>query len=261
MVCSEPLERRTLNRVRDLLTPAAGAVRSPAGGLSGSLGAGGLVARAANRHLGKNDREAAGVLSSAQRHTPFLDSPRMAAVMGRSDFSFADLKAEVATVFLVLPPDRLDAYARWLRLMVVQALTELARSPARPPSPVLFLLDEFAALGRLQAVERAFGLMAGYGAAALGHPAGHPPAARRLWRAGRRLPVQRRRGAGLQRGRLRHRQLGLTPDWGHNPGLHHHLHQLPPDQALLLRPGHAPASVRKVRYFADPEFKGMFDAP
>jgi type IV secretion system protein VirD4 len=34
----------------------------------------GLIARAANRHLGKSDREAAGVLSAAQRHTHFLDS-------------------------------------------------------------------------------------------------------------------------------------------------------------------------------------------
>jgi len=64
----------------------------------------------------------------------------------------------------VLPPDRLDAYARWLRLMVAQGLGALARAPARPGvSPVLFLLDEFAALGRLEAVERAMGLMAGYG--------------------------------------------------------------------------------------------------
>jgi type IV secretion system protein VirD4 len=39
----------------------------------------------------------------------------------------------------------------------------MARSPARPASPVLFLLDEFAALGRLEPVERAMGLMAGYG--------------------------------------------------------------------------------------------------
>ena len=38
-------------------------------------GAAGLVARAANRHLGKSDREAAGVLSSAQRHTHFLTAP------------------------------------------------------------------------------------------------------------------------------------------------------------------------------------------
>ena len=85
--------------------------------------------------LGKSDREAAGVLSSAQRHTHFLDSPRMTAVLARSDFSFAELKEGVSTVFLVLPPDRLDAYSRWLRLMVVQAMTALARSPAKPPLP------------------------------------------------------------------------------------------------------------------------------
>jgi type IV secretion system protein VirD4 len=88
-----------------------------------------------------------GVLSSAQRHTHFLDSPRMAAVTARSDFAFADLKAQTATVFLVLPPDRLDADSRWLRLLVAQAITDMARSPLQPPSPVLFLLDEFAALG------------------------------------------------------------------------------------------------------------------
>ena len=38
----------------------------------------------------------------------------------------------------------------------------LAASP-RLREPTLFLLDEFAALGRLEAVERAMGLMAGYG--------------------------------------------------------------------------------------------------
>ena len=83
-----------------------------------SRGAGGLIARAANRQLGKSDREAAGVLSSAQRHTHFLDSPRIVASTSASDFTFAGLKEGVSTVFLCLPPDRLDAYSRWLRLMV-----------------------------------------------------------------------------------------------------------------------------------------------
>src|SRR3954452_23829229 len=104
-----------------------------------STAANGLIARAANRHLSKADREAAGVLSSAQRHTHFLDSPRMAAVMARSDFRFAQLKDTTASVFLVLPPDRLGTYSRWLRLMVAQAITDMARSPIQPPSPVLFL--------------------------------------------------------------------------------------------------------------------------
>src|SRR3546814_5730787 len=92
-----------------------------------------LIARAANRHLGKCDREAAGVLSAAQRHTHFLDSPRMSAVLGRSDFTFADVKAQPTTVYLVLPPDRLATYARWLRLMLAQGLdrqsTRLNSSP------------------------------------------------------------------------------------------------------------------------------------
>src|SRR3546814_13998521 len=87
----------------------------------------------------------------------------MTAVLGRSDFTFADVKAQPTTVYLVLPPDRLATYARWLRLMLAQALTDLARAPASPARPVLFLLDEFSALGRLEPVERALGLMAGYG--------------------------------------------------------------------------------------------------
>ena len=56
-----------------------------------------------------------------------------------------------------------EADARWLRLLVAQAVTDIARYPARPERPVLFLLDEFAALVRLEPVERAMGLMAGYG--------------------------------------------------------------------------------------------------
>ena len=154
---------RTLEAVRDCLTFAPDNFQKMLREMSRSTDARGLIARAANRHLGKSDREAAGVLSAAQRHTHFLDSPRMTAVLGKSDFAFADLKATPATVFLVLPPDRLAAYARWLRLMVAQSLTDLARAPGKPERPILFLLDEFAALGRLDPVERAMGLMAGYG--------------------------------------------------------------------------------------------------
>ncbi|KHA63818.1 type IV secretory system conjugative DNA transfer family protein [Sphingomonas sp. Ant20] len=160
IVASEPPATRTLASLRDHLTLAPQAFATL---LADMQAQGGLVARAANRHLGKSDREAAGVLSAAQRHTHFLDSPRMTAVLGRSDFAFADLKATPASVFLVLPPDRLATYARWLRLMVAQGLTDLARAGTAPPRPVLFLLDEFAALGRLDPVERAMGLMAGYG--------------------------------------------------------------------------------------------------
>src|SRR3954469_25813870 len=128
VVTHEPPQRRTLATVRELVTLAPDAFADLMERMQDSTAANGLVARAANRHCGKSDREAAGVLSSAQRHTHFLDSPRMAAVTARSDFAFADLKAQTATVFLVLPPDRLDAYSRWLRLLVAQAITDMATS-------------------------------------------------------------------------------------------------------------------------------------
>ncbi len=146
--------------LRDRLTLAPQAFAAQ---LADMQAQGGLAARAAKRYLGKSDREAAGVLSAAQRHTHFLDSPHMTAVLGRSDFTFGDVKARATTVYLVLPPDRLATYARWLRLMLAQGLTELARALATSERAVLFLLDEFAALGRLEPVERAMGLMAGYG--------------------------------------------------------------------------------------------------
>jgi type IV secretion system protein VirD4 len=163
VVCHEGPQARNLVTVRELLTGPPDEFATLLSIMQKSACAGGLVARAANRHLSKTGREAAGVLSSAQRHTHFLDSRRMAAVLDHSDFRFEDLKAGTCTVFLVLPPERLNTHSRWLRLLVAQAIGALARSKVQPDKPVLLLLDEFAALGRLEPLEQAFGLMAGYG--------------------------------------------------------------------------------------------------
>jgi type IV secretion system protein VirD4 len=170
VVAHEDPDRKTLATVREYLTLPPERLRTLLELMQDTDGAGGLIARAANRFLGKSDREAASVMSSAQRHTHFLDSPRIVAATARSDFRFSALRHDLTSIFLVLPPNRLDAYSRWLRLLVAQALQDIARDAEaaqagaqRLKQPALFLLDEFAALGRLEAVERAMGLMAGYG--------------------------------------------------------------------------------------------------
>ena len=43
----------------------------------------------------------------------------------------------------------------WLRLLVAAALRSLTATPSQPPRNVLFLLDEFAVLGRMEVVEDA----------------------------------------------------------------------------------------------------------
>jgi type IV secretion system protein VirD4 len=104
------------------------------------------------------------VLSTAQSHTHFLDSPRMARVLDRSTVDLGALKRAPGTsVYLVLPSDRLDGYARWLRLVIACALLAVQRERGRSRHRVLFLLDEFAHLGRMQPVLRDVGLAGGYG--------------------------------------------------------------------------------------------------
>ena len=287
-VAEERAERRTLAVLREHLTAPPDTFSALLARMQGTMAAGGLIARAANRHLGKDRREAAGVLSAAQRHTHFLDSPRMTAALGRSDFAFGELKSRAATVFLVLPPDRLGAYARWLRLMVTHSLQDMARTPAKPPAPVLCLLDEFAALGHLAPVERAIGLMAGYGVqlwpilqdihqlrATYGPRAGtflsnagvlqvfgvndHDSARLVSDLLGQETMVfettSRDPNGGWAGDRLTFSEYHtgralLTPDEVRN---------MAQSKQLLFLAGQRPIIARKLRYYADREFQGLFD--
>ena len=163
-----PTERRTLLRVRELLTLPREDFRELMEAMQRSTLASGLVARSAARLLQKEDKERSGVVSTAQSHTHFLDAPRMSRVMGRSTFEMRALKEERLSLYLILPAHHLDTYSRWLRLTVGCALNEMVHSPGplgeQPAGRVLFLLDEFAQLGRMEPVVRAVSLLAGYGA-------------------------------------------------------------------------------------------------
>ena len=286
IVTQEPPQRRTLAVLREHLTCAPRDFETLLADMQASTSAGGRVARAANRHLGKADREATGVLSAAQRHTHFLDSPRMTAVLERSDFAFAELKARTATVFLILPPDRLTTYARWLRLMVTESLQDMARANGPASSSVLYLLDEFAALGHLAPVERAMTLLAGYGIqlwpilqdihqlrATYGARAGtflsnlgvlqifgvndHESARLASDLLGQGTVVFQTTSQAMDSDRsgitYAEHHAGrplLTPDEVRN---------LPQTKELLFVAGMRPVQADKLRYYADPEFKGLFE--
>ncbi len=154
---------RTLGHVRELLTLVPESFAALLAEMAGSPAAEGLVARAAVRLLQKADKERSGVVSTAQRHTHFLDSPRMTKALASSSLDLSILKRGSASVYLILPSDRFDGYARWLRLVIASALLAMARTQGQPRQRVLFLLDEFAHLGRMRPVERDIGLVGGLG--------------------------------------------------------------------------------------------------
>src|SRR5579864_296983 len=111
------------------------------------------------RFLRGND-EMAGIQSTADTQTRWLLSPPMRKDLAKNGVDFARLKERPTTVYVVLPAEYMETHAVYLRLVIATAL----RSLYRPGGvPVLFMLDEFAHLGRLQPVEAALGLMRGYG--------------------------------------------------------------------------------------------------
>ena len=123
-----------------------------------------IVSSTGARCLQKDEKLLSNVLASAQAQTHFLDSTRIQESLSKSDFKFEDLKANPTTIYLVLPSDRLNTFGRWMRLLIQQSITVNARNiDQQPEKPVLFVLDEMAALGRLSMVEQAYGLMAGFG--------------------------------------------------------------------------------------------------
>lgn len=115
VVAHEPPERRTLTHLRALLTLPPTLWSEFLTRMSASTAVNGLVARAAARILQKAEKERSGVISSAQSQTHFLDSPRMARVLHQSTVDFATLKRGRLSCLVILPPDRLETYQRWLR--------------------------------------------------------------------------------------------------------------------------------------------------
>lgn len=164
-VTTSPAEdgQRHLGRVRDILSLHPADLQD----LLNDMAENGhpLVISGANRMMQKSEKELQSVVSTAVSNTHFLDSPSLRRCLEKSTFDFAQLKSDdnPLTVYLVIPAERLDTHGRWLRSLVSQATESMSRTKGKPKRPALFILDEFAALGRLATIERAFGLMAGFG--------------------------------------------------------------------------------------------------
>lgn len=121
------------------------------------------VARIAQGFSQKEPKERSAVISTTQSATELFESPELRAATEASSFSFESLKDQTASVFIILPPEYLEAYRPFLRLMIGIATVAMTRNKARPKHPVLFLLDELPALGYMRPIEEGIGYLAGYG--------------------------------------------------------------------------------------------------
>jgi type IV secretion system protein VirD4 len=160
--CETKSEARNLQTVRKLLSSPDRFTKSIEV-MQQVEGFGGVIAQLGNQLRWHQDRERASILSVVSRQTSFLDSPAIQENTKESSFDPSDLRSGRLTIYLVLPPERLTTLAPLMRMWLGTILRVLTRGRASEKSPVLFLLDEAAQLGKMPIIEDAVTLMRGYG--------------------------------------------------------------------------------------------------
>jgi type IV secretion system protein VirD4 len=125
-----------------------------------------VVAQAARELLNKSDNERSGVLSTAMSFLGLYRDPIAARVTSRCDWRISDLVEadHPVTLYLVVPPSDISRTKPLVRLILNQIgrrLTESLEGVERR-NQLLLMLDEFAALGRLDFFETALAFQAGY---------------------------------------------------------------------------------------------------
>ena len=249
-----------------------------------------VVASAAREVLNKADNERSGVLSTAMSFLGLYRDPTVAQVTSRCDWRIADLvdAEHPVSLYLVVPPADIVRTKPLIRLLLNQIgrrLTETLDLQGGQPKRrrVLFMLDEFPALGRLDFFESTLSFMAGYGLRAfliaqslnqiekaygpnnsiLDNCHVRVAFATNDERTAKRISDALGTTTELraQRNYAGHR---LSPWLGHlmvsrqetarsllTPG---EIMQLPPDEEILMISGHPPVRARKLRYFEDRNF-------
>src|SRR6202035_3455193 len=122
------------------------------------------VASAASRLLGMDFRTATGVQATAQSKLVLFEDPVVCANTTASDFKGRDLisSALPVSVYLTVAPSDLDRMRPLLRIVLNQITRQLTRDMDPDRRPVLLMLDEFTALGKLDFMHRGIGFFRGY---------------------------------------------------------------------------------------------------
>ncbi|WP_430292925.1 conjugal transfer protein TraG [Pseudomonas sp. B1-22] len=250
-----------------------------------------VVASAAREVLNKSENERSGVLSTAMSFLGLYRDPTVAEVTSRCDWRIADLiSAEhPVSLYLVVPPSDISRTKPLIRLILNQIGRRLTESldgadGIERRHKLLLMLDEFPALGRLDFFESALAFMAGYGLRTFlisqslnqidkAYGQNHSildnchvrvTFATNDERTAKRISETLGTATELraQRNYAGHR---LAPWLGHlmvsrqetarpllTPG---EVMQLPTDESVVMLSGHAPIRAKKLRYFADTNFR------
>lgn len=165
-ITDQPGESKTLARAREIVSMSRKDFTDNfLVKMAASSAFGGAIKEMVSPYLDLAQETYSGIMANLSENTKFLSDPQVKAATARSTFDMADLIRQSVTVYLVIPPDRIDTQRTWLRLMTTAAMHTFKRFPLeeRPPHRCMILMDEFPALGRIEDMPRDIATMSGYG--------------------------------------------------------------------------------------------------
>jgi type IV secretion system protein VirD4 len=219
--------------------------------------------------------------------------PQIAAVTARSDFDLRDLRRKPMTIYVVVSPGMIPTLRPLLRLFFDQAIAlNTDTTPEHDPSlrhQCLFLMDEFARLGRMDALAQAAQYARGYGLRMV-YVIQNKAQVRAIYGTDAAADIFDNVGAEIVFGtndpaltKELEQRLGDNSmvyetmnrprfwawlNWNKQHANQHiqarplmldqEVMQMSPDEQLILRAGMKPMKTRRIRWFDDPNFKRLY---
>jgi len=117
-------------------------------------------------YAGMTDKERSFVRTSCAKVLNLWSNPLVDAATSKSDFDLRDLRKQRTSIYIGASADTKDTVAPLVALFMQQAIGALVQKepdPKTEPHRVLFMLDEFASMGRMEMVANSVTMLASYG--------------------------------------------------------------------------------------------------
>lgn len=161
---TSPRDQRHFGKVREILM-SDDAVYNLASLIEGHADLNRLSKQNISSFLPITEQTRSGILSTAQSYLKVVNSDSaLKSLKGTSSIKLASVReGDPMTIYIVIPPDKLESHGALLRLWVGALMLTVMGRKRRPKRSTLFLLDECAQLGEFGPLRQAMTLLRGYG--------------------------------------------------------------------------------------------------
>jgi type IV secretion system protein VirD4 len=196
------------------------------------------------------------IRATAATYLDALGSQQVVDTLRTPSFRLQDVHdGKPLSIYIIIPPDKLESHKSLLRLWVGTLLTAVMRRAVMPRQRTLFLIDEAAQLGPLPQLRQAITLLRGSGLQTF-----------TFWQDLSQLrncypndwqTIINNSGILEVFGITNHK---MAKEWSEFVGMPpEQLAQLPREDAVVYRQGQGSLVCRRPDYLTDPEFAGLFD--